>query len=428
MKNKELLINLVICGMCLGTGWAIRGQFGHEQGAAWAGAIGGLSLILIAKRQDWYQKAFQVALAAAIGWGVSGIISYGVIIGYGRHTDLGNVFYGFLMLLIIGLLYGFVGGGLVGLVLSERKEKPIQWPALICEMTVGGIIFYYFLIEQIGWLMTPPRSEAWAICLGIAAAIFWYMIRNKHYAALRVAVFAGFGAGFGFAFGNFLQTLGAAAEIKFNFWNVMEYSIGFFGGVGMAYGTLTSQWEQSETTVQKKTLLLPILTITLLIPFIVWDQSMSVKKLTRNILRADSVVDNFPLIYYMQGISLLLVIAFAAYSIYYFYYKKSSTFELVYKEIRAFFLTLLTIYTTYSLLITYSFLSTKRPEQYLYIVNIVAIAWLLKQYPQSISIPERGINPGKWSVNLAFTVVIILLLAAVAVSSHDGLRGAESRF
>ena len=39
MKNKGTLLNLIIVGMTLGTTWAIRGQFGHEQGAAWAGGV-----------------------------------------------------------------------------------------------------------------------------------------------------------------------------------------------------------------------------------------------------------------------------------------------------------------------------------------------------------------------------------------------------
>jgi hypothetical protein len=44
---KKQLITILIVGMAFGTAWAIRGQFGHEQGAAWAGGIGGLALILV---------------------------------------------------------------------------------------------------------------------------------------------------------------------------------------------------------------------------------------------------------------------------------------------------------------------------------------------------------------------------------------------
>src|SRR5690606_40989642 len=93
MGNRKLLYALIIAGMSLATAWAIRGQFGHEQGAAWAGGIGGLSIILLAKRPDWNVKAVQAALAAAVGWGAGGMISYGIVVGYGRGLEFGNVYY-----------------------------------------------------------------------------------------------------------------------------------------------------------------------------------------------------------------------------------------------------------------------------------------------------------------------------------------------
>ena len=80
----------MIVAMALGTAWAVRGKFGHEQGAAWAGGIGSLALILVARRKDWYDKVFKVALAAAFGWGLGGMISYGVVVGYGRASDFVN--------------------------------------------------------------------------------------------------------------------------------------------------------------------------------------------------------------------------------------------------------------------------------------------------------------------------------------------------
>jgi hypothetical protein len=68
MKDKKLWLSMLLVGMSLGTAWAIRGQFGHEQGAAWAGGIGSLSILLVAKRKDWLSKAFSVTLAGAMEW------------------------------------------------------------------------------------------------------------------------------------------------------------------------------------------------------------------------------------------------------------------------------------------------------------------------------------------------------------------------
>jgi hypothetical protein len=126
MKSKGLVFNLIIAGMTLGTTWAIRGQFGHEQGAAWAGAVGAIVILLIANRQDWYNKLFKVTLAAAIGWGIGGMMSYGRVVGYGRGTDFINVYYGLLMLFVIGGLYGFLGGGLFGLTLSDSQKNRVK--------------------------------------------------------------------------------------------------------------------------------------------------------------------------------------------------------------------------------------------------------------------------------------------------------------
>ena len=69
MKNNQTLISVLMVAMAFGTAWAIRGKFGHEQGGAWAGGIGAISVVLVAKRTDWYNSVFKIVLAAAVGWG-----------------------------------------------------------------------------------------------------------------------------------------------------------------------------------------------------------------------------------------------------------------------------------------------------------------------------------------------------------------------
>jgi hypothetical protein len=427
MNNRQLLYTLLITGMSLGTAWAIRGQFGHEQGAAWAGGIGGLSIVLLSRRPDWYVKAFQLSLASAAGWGIGGIISYGQVVGYARGLDFGNVYYGLLMLFLIGGLFGLIGGGLFGLTLASSREKPVKWPQLLVEMTAGAIIFYYFLIEQLGWLMTPPRSEAWAAAFGMCIAMFWYMIRNKQYSAIRVAIFAGLGGGFGFAFGNFLQVMGHVSGVKFNFWNVMEYSIGFFGGAGMAYGTFTSNWEKSDTTVSKFNLIAPITILTLIIPFIVWDQSFETERLVKIINSFDPFVNAEPIAHNVQWVAFLLVPAFACYGLYRFYIKiEWQSSGLAGKHLQQFFFVNLGLYTVFSILVTGAFMSIYRIEQYLYIVNLLVIGLLINKFEPSFT--NRGLNLNRWTVNFIFILAFFAILTAVAVSSHGELKGANLRF
>ena len=93
--------------------------------------------------------------------------------------------------------------------------------------------------------MTPPRSELWAACLGAAAALAWYLYRKDFHRSLRVAIYAMLGAGFGFSFGNFIHTMGAISGISYNWWNVMEFTLGFCGGLGMAYAVITRDWPET---------------------------------------------------------------------------------------------------------------------------------------------------------------------------------------
>ena len=93
MKNRETFVSALIVAMALGTAWAVRGKFGHEQGAAWAGAIGAFSVVMVSRRADWYNNVFKIGFAAAVGWGLSGMMSYGQLVGYGKASDFLNAYY-----------------------------------------------------------------------------------------------------------------------------------------------------------------------------------------------------------------------------------------------------------------------------------------------------------------------------------------------
>lgn len=415
MKNRQTIISSLIVAMTLGTAWAVRGKFGHEQGAAWAGAIGGLAVILVAKRSDWYNKVFKIALAAAFGWGAGGMISYGAVVGYGRSTDFINAWYGLTMLFIIGALYGFLGGGFFGLALIDSKEFKIKWHSLIAEMVAFGLLTYGFLINQLEWFMTPPRSELWAACLGASGAVAWFIIRNKQWGVLKVAVWSALGAGFGFAFGNFLQVLGRDSLLPFNFWNIMEYSIGFFGGLGMAYGTLTSPWPVATDVPEKKTNLIPILVLLVFVPFVLWDNSFVAGKL-KFILESggnDTTIFAFQVIAFVS-IVLGAVIVFTK------YYQALYT----YKSVRAIFILYMVLYIFLSFLLTGIY--THPIEQYLYLLNLGIILFMLPRLKDNFEI--RNERPQKWLAVFLLLMVIISLLAVVAIHSHEEIKGSKDRF
>ncbi|RXK48950.1 hypothetical protein [Aquirufa rosea] len=420
MNNKKLLISLLTVGMTLGTAWAIRGQFGHEHGAAWAGSIGTIAILLFAKRQDWFSKAFQIIVSGAMGWGIGGVMSYGLVVGYGRDTEFVNVYYGLLSLFVIGGLYGFIGGGLFGLSLSNSNKNSIPWHQLLVEMVVGALLFYFFIIVQYEWLMTPPRDESWAGVLGMAAALTWFMFRTKQYSALRVALFAGLGGGFGFAFGNFLQVLGHVSEIKFNFWNVMEYSLGFFGGIGMAYGTFTSHWEDTtEQTYSKQWF--PMIMLVLIIPFTMWQQNFRMDRLEKTITPLLTASD--------QAIELsvrwdsLLLILFAGI---YWLNVHAKPKSLEYEDIKKFFIGHFALYMLLSIIITGAFLSTYRIEQYLYVLNFVIIIYLLSK--AEVDFENKSLSWNTYAKNFGIVLAFIAILAYIAANSHDEIKGAHKRF
>jgi len=401
--------------MALGTAWAVRGKFGHEQGAAWAGAIGGLAVILVAKRSDWNNKVFKIALASAFGWGIGGMISYGLVVGYGRGSDFVNVYYGFLMLFVIGALYGFLGGGFFGLALVDSKAFKVRWHSLLAEMVSLGLLVYGLLINQWEWFMTPPRSELWAACLGAAIGLAWYIIRHGQQAVLKVAVWSALGAGIGFSFGNFLQVLGAGSSLSFNFWNIMEYSIGFFGGLGMAYSTLTSSWIVSNNQSVRHSNLLPILLLVVCIPFVVWDQSFVADKL-KFILELGGNEDTILRVQVIALISITVcsVIIFAK------YYQAPYNFA----SVKIIFILFIGLYTILSFLLTGIY--THPVEQYLYLVNIAVILFVLPSLKDNFDVREE--LPKKWLITTLFSLVIIAGLALIAIYSHGELKGSQIRF
>ena len=420
---KKNGIGILTVGLALGTTWAVRGQFGHEQGAAWAGGIGALVLILVAGRNDWYKKVFTITLSCAVGWGAGGMISYGRVVGFGRSDHFPNVFYGLLMLFVIGALFGLLGGGLTALSLQSTREKKVKWGRLLAEMAGGGVIGYYFLINQLWVYMTPPRSEAWAVCLGGGLAMLWHMARNNYSSSIRVAIITAMGAGFGFSFGNFLQTLGTVLEINFNMWNVMEYSIGFFGGTSMAYSIFTSRWPEQSTEPEKWESRAAFLIILVLIPLIVFRQSLQFSKL---LSRLGDLANNESILLLSSSVAAILMIAMIIICGLILYRS-----EIAYsrKDIIKLMVSYFITYIIISYIVTGALTGRFHLNHHLYVINFLVIIYLINMKKPVVFKPEeQEINSKRWLVYLIGIIVVIIFLALILISIHDGLPGAQYRF
>ncbi len=422
ITDKQQWFSILAVAMSFGTAWAVRGQFGHEQGAAWAAAIGALALVAFSGRSNWYIIVLPVTLASAIGWGMGGMISYGAVVGYGRANDLLNAGYGLIMLFVIGGLFGLIGGGLTGLTLESTNEKKVKWPQLMAEMVAGGIIVYGLLVMQLGILMTPPRSEAWALCLGAALALLWYLARNNFSSSMRVAFITMLGAGFGFAFGNFLQITGNLLKINFNMWNVMEYSIGFFGGLSLAYSVYTSKWPEKPKVPKLWESRIALIIPLVIVPLIVFKESLSYDTLLKRLQNTGS----------SEGVVLLssIVSGLLICSVFIINWVKLENVKFISgkNQVRLLFISLLTAYVAVSFIVTGVFFGNVLSNHILYVVNIIVLLLLLQRNRNHFfEKQETGVNK-RLLILLPAIGFVILLLAIILINIHDEIGGANQRF
>ena len=269
--------------------------------------------------------------------------------------------------------------------------------------------------------MTPPRSEAWSIILGAGLAMLWYMAREKRNSAIRVAIFTAIGGGFGFAFGNFLQVIGHVMEIQFNMWNVMEYSIGFFGGSAMAYGVYSSKWPVDETLPKKWANRAALFIIVILIPLIIYRESLAYEyfmKRLGEIINLDSVAT---LSTTFVAIVLVLMSSILFWKLKDGKYKK--------KDISLFFFVYLAVYILISYMVTGLFAGKMELNHHLYILNIIVIFMLVRNERLAMfELVSDKVNSKRWLTYLIVVLLFIALLAVIAINSHGEIGGAHNRF
>jgi hypothetical protein len=431
MNASFFVKRMLPVALALGTAWAARGQIGHEYGAAWAAAIGIFTVILISGRQDWYNRFPVIVAPGAIAWGSGGMISYGMIVGYGHAADYLNVSYGLLMLMIIGALYGFLGGGITGLALESTPKNKPDWAALFTQLFVGGFLFWGFFIYQLEWLMTPPRSELWAACMGAALALGWYLYRNKYLNALRTAFFSALGAGFGFGFGNFLQRMGQTTGIDFNWWNMMEYSIGFFGGLGMGYGVFSSDNWPKTIAANGPSNKTGWLFLILLLPIINLIEGTNTQTLMRT---AEMITDPDPsaFAFTWQVVAWGISVVAMVFLTYYFSASRRSDGQVTKSKLAVITLSYMAWYILISNIIKAVWLVPVFSSQHLYWFNFIVLVILFRGVAVKNISSGNEKHPGVYTGNLlkwwVLAILCLLLLSYVAIQINYTFSGVEQRF
>ncbi len=131
---------LLLCGLSLSLGWGIRGNFGHEYGAALPGALTAIALVLLSGREDWLRYVHYFALFGAIGWSFGGSMSYMQVVGYSHSSHSPTVLYGFANLFVIGFLWAALGGAgtaLPAFIANAEHNTLTMFIVPICAVFIG---------------------------------------------------------------------------------------------------------------------------------------------------------------------------------------------------------------------------------------------------------------------------------------------------
>ncbi|MDQ6760575.1 MAG: hypothetical protein M3Z32_12030 [Acidobacteriota bacterium] len=287
---------LLLTGLSVSIGWGIRGQFGHEYGAALAGALGGMTVALLSGRADWWRRIHYFAFFGAIGLAFGGGMSYMKTVAYAHSSDPATVIYGFACLFVLGFIWaapagagialpvylnreeltkffvplcavfaawylqdatrvwyrGFTGpnfgfwagqgmsailAGLAALLVALVRRR--NWgagTALIVYMAAGFWAGRLLLIDLLHLDMNPPRGDSWAGYLGMVFGILVFCWRWQFGGIAFATIAVGFLGGIGFALGTAVKLAVMASGYNTNWHSVMEQTQGFFIGIAIATG------------------------------------------------------------------------------------------------------------------------------------------------------------------------------------------------
>lgn len=137
---------LLLVGLSLSIGWGIRGNFGHEYGAAFAGCLAALTVCMLSGRSDWRERVLYFGFFGALGWGFGGSVSYMQVISYTESGHFASQWYGYVCLFVIGFLWASLGGAGTALAaLADRQTLERLFKPLLF---VFGAWYLLDLIED----------------------------------------------------------------------------------------------------------------------------------------------------------------------------------------------------------------------------------------------------------------------------------------
>ena len=266
---------MVLTAMAAGTGWGIRGQYGHETGAMIAGCLASLTLVLFFVPDVGSLKAARIAAMMTVAIGIGGSMTYGQTVGLTHDRELtGNweaLRWGMLGLAIKGGVWIGFGGAFLGMGMSGKRYRPLEIAGLMAGLLALFFLGVYLLNSPFDpanrllpnlyfsdhWYFEPDRElkhrpEIWGgfLLALIGLVLYVRLVRGDRLAA-RLAGVAFVGGALGFPGGQAIQAShawnpelyseGALSFLyeytrHFNWWNVMETTFGAIWGGVLAFG------------------------------------------------------------------------------------------------------------------------------------------------------------------------------------------------
>jgi len=222
----------IMVALAVALGWGLRGQHGHERGAAIAGAMAGLGLAAVTGGPRW----MGAAVLGSLGFAIGGSLSYGRFISLAYAGSWEAV----AALVFVGLSWGGLGSLTLGIGLSLPKYRLLERIFII-----GGLFLVWVVVDHLLWgrltgsddlrtreLMILLLGVVWGLLLAYVG-----IVRRDH-TSIKLAVAGGIGFAVGFPLAAWVQGAGSSTGIPLNWWKIGEHLIGFCGGAGLGWAAL----------------------------------------------------------------------------------------------------------------------------------------------------------------------------------------------
>ena len=153
------IITVILGAVMMSFAWPLRGQFGHEWGAAVTGGMAAALLTVLLAYGSWRR-----VLAQAVFFGTLGFVLGGENIAYGQLIDdillqptLAAAFPQLLLVLFIGATWGAIAALYLGYGVSEKAIG--LWDYVMIVVVGAALVIISMILGNISTLLEIHQGE-----------------------------------------------------------------------------------------------------------------------------------------------------------------------------------------------------------------------------------------------------------------------------